>query len=52
MNWNYLEQLNEPQQQAVQHIKGPAMIIAGAGSGKTRVLTFSLSLLPIRLPAK
>lgn len=42
MNWNYLEQLNEPQQQAVQHIKGPAMIIAGAGSGKTRVLTYRI----------
>lgn len=42
MNWNYIEQLNEPQQQAVQHIKGPAMIIAGAGSGKTRVLTYRI----------
>lgn len=42
MNWNYLEQLNDPQQQAVQHIKGPAMIIAGAGSGKTRVLTYRI----------
>ncbi len=37
---NYIEGMNEPQAQAVQHIKGPLMIIAGAGSGKTRVLTF------------
>lgn len=42
MNENYLEQLNDPQKQAVQHIKGPAMIIAGAGSGKTRVLTYRI----------
>ncbi|MES2794946.1 MAG: UvrD-helicase domain-containing protein [Bacteroidota bacterium] len=37
---NYIQGLNEPQAQAVQHIKGPLMIIAGAGSGKTRVLTY------------
>jgi DNA helicase II / ATP-dependent DNA helicase PcrA len=37
---NYIEGMNEPQAQAVKHIKGPLMIIAGAGSGKTRVLTY------------
>jgi DNA helicase II / ATP-dependent DNA helicase PcrA len=37
---NYIDGMNEPQAQAVQHIKGPLMIIAGAGSGKTRVLTY------------
>jgi DNA helicase-2/ATP-dependent DNA helicase PcrA len=37
---DYLAGLNEPQRQAVEHIDGPLMIIAGAGSGKTRVLTY------------
>ncbi|MGB4844926.1 MAG: UvrD-helicase domain-containing protein [Ferruginibacter sp.] len=36
---NYLDELNEPQREAVTHVKGPIMIIAGAGSGKTKVLT-------------
>src|SRR5205085_6921872 len=36
---DYLQGLNERQQEAVLHIDGPLMIIAGAGSGKTKVLT-------------
>ena len=36
---NYLDELNEPQREAVMHVNGPIMIIAGAGSGKTKVLT-------------
>src|SRR5687767_5183930 len=36
---SYLEELNEPQREAVLHKDGPIMIIAGAGSGKTKVLT-------------
>ena len=36
---DYLQGLNERQREAVLHIDGPIMIIAGAGSGKTKVLT-------------
>ena len=35
----YLQGLNEPQREAVLHRDGPIMIVAGAGSGKTKVLT-------------
>jgi DNA helicase-2/ATP-dependent DNA helicase PcrA len=35
----YLDELNEPQREAVLHKDGPIMIVAGAGSGKTKVLT-------------
>jgi DNA helicase-2/ATP-dependent DNA helicase PcrA len=36
---NYLNELNPQQREAVMHVDGPLMIIAGAGSGKTKVLT-------------
>ena len=39
LNSDYLLNLNEKQQEAVLHLDGPLLIVAGAGSGKTKVLT-------------
>ena len=39
LNFDYLNNLNEKQKEAVTYIEGPLLIEAGAGSGKTKVLT-------------
>ena len=39
LNSDYLKNLNENQKEAVLYLEGPLLIVAGAGSGKTRVLT-------------
>ena len=45
LNFDYLNNLNEKQKEAVTYLNGPLLIVAGAGSGKTKVLTHRIAYL-------
>ncbi|MDL2262261.1 exodeoxyribonuclease V subunit gamma [Bacteroidales bacterium OttesenSCG-928-I21] len=48
---DFLQDLNESQREAVVYVDGPSLVVAGAGSGKTRVLTYKIAyLLKLGLP--
>ena len=48
VNSDYLENLNKEQKEAVLHLEGPLLIVAGAGSGKTKCLQLGLPILSMR----
>ena len=49
VNSDYLINLNNAQKEAVLHLDGPLLIVAGAGSGKTKVLTSRIACQTINL---
>ena len=46
---DFLADLNESQKAAVEYLSGPELVIAGAGSGKTRVLTYKVAYLIVKV---
>ena len=51
VNSDYLKNLNEAQKDAVTHLDGPLLIVAGAGSGKTKVLTSRIAHIIVKKKA-
>jgi len=47
-NTDFLTHLNPSQRRAVEHFCGPLLVVAGAGSGKTRALTYRIANLILK----